>query len=91
MRTFFSFRKETPTEPSLVDLFSGKGEHGQQLDHDFDERLRHGRRRRDLGIDLETPQEILDALKDVDEGIVAFPHILGRLKDGAGYHKEPLR
>jgi hypothetical protein len=35
----------------------------------------------DLRINLEPTREIFDTFKDIEKGIVAFPHIFGRLAD----------
>jgi hypothetical protein len=34
-----------------------------------------------IRINLEPTQKVFNALEDVDKGIVAFPHVLGRLDD----------
>jgi hypothetical protein len=62
-------------------LFSREGEDRQDLDHDLGQYFGHCGCRRNLGVNHETSEEILDAFKDVDEGVVACPHILGRLVD----------
>ena len=33
----------------------------------------------DLCIDLESTREVFDAFEDIDKGIIAFPHVFGRL------------
>jgi hypothetical protein len=77
------YGKDRLTEPSLIDLSGREGEDRQQFDHDLDYYFRHRGRRRNLGINHEASEEILDAFKDVDEGVIARPHILGRLVDRA--------
>jgi hypothetical protein len=67
------------TQPALVDLFRCEGKHAQHFDHYLNYRFCHRRKGLDLRIDLESSCEILDAFKDVDEGIITFPRVLGRL------------
>jgi hypothetical protein len=62
-------------------LFSCESEDGQKFDHDLAEYIGHRGGRRNLGIDLETPEKIFDTFEDVDQGFVARPHIFGRLTD----------
>jgi hypothetical protein len=69
------------TQPSLLDLFRRESEHGQQFDHNFDHRFNHGGCGSDLRINLEPTREIFDTFKDIEKGIVAFPHVFGRLAD----------
>jgi hypothetical protein len=35
----------------------------------------------DLSINLEPAQKVFDAFEDINKGIIAFPHVLGRLAD----------
>ena len=67
------------TQPSLVDLFRRQSEHTQQFYHYFNYHLCHRGCGLDLSINYEPTEEVLDAFEDVYEGIVARPHILGRL------------
>jgi hypothetical protein len=62
-------------------LFSRESEDRQDFDHNLDQYFCHCGSRRNLSINHQTSKEILDAFKDVDEGVVACPHILGRLVD----------
>jgi hypothetical protein len=71
--------KQSLTQFSLVDSFGREGKHGQQFDHYIDNCLCHRGSGQHLRINLESACEVFDAFKDVDEGIVAFPHVLGRL------------
>jgi len=69
------------TQPSLLDLFRRESEHGQQFDNNFDHRFNHSGCGLDLRINLEPIGEIFDTFEDIEKGIVAFPHIFGRLAD----------
>ena len=69
------------TQSSLFHLFRRKCQYTQQFDQYFNHCLNQCRSGLDLRIDLESPQEVFDALEDVNEGIVAFPHVFGRLAD----------
>ena len=54
------------TEPPLFNLFSRKGKHREQFNHYFDDYVCHywgGRHRR---IDLETFEEICQALEEIE-------------------------
>jgi hypothetical protein len=67
------------TQPSLVDMFRRESEHGQYFDQYFNYHLCHGRCGLDFSINLEPAQKVLDAFEDINKGIVACPHVLGRL------------
>jgi hypothetical protein len=58
--------KDRHTESSLVDLFSRKGEHREQFDHYLDHHLSHRGSRRNLGINTESSEEVLDTFKGID-------------------------
>ena len=67
------------TEPSLVNLFGCKGEYRDYFDHYLDDHLSHRRSRRNVGINRESSEKVLDAFEDIDYVIVTCPHIFGRL------------
>jgi len=69
------------TQHSLLDLFRRESEHGQQFNHNFDHRFNHSGCGSDLRINLEPIGEIFDTFEDIEKGIVAFPHVFGRLAD----------
>jgi len=69
------------TQPSLLDLFCRQSKHRQQFDHNFDHRFNHGGCESDLRINLQPVGEIFDTFEDIKKGIVAFPHVFGRLAD----------
>ena len=58
--------KDRHTESSLVNLFSCKGEHRDYFDHYLDDHLSHRESRRNVGINRESSEEVLDAFKDID-------------------------
>jgi hypothetical protein len=47
-------------------LFSCEREDGQKFDHDLAQYIGHRGGRRNLGVDLETPEKIFDTFEDVD-------------------------
>ena len=59
------------TEPTLLNLFRGQGKHRKQFNHYFDDDIRHYRSGRDHRIDLQTLQEVPQALEKVEQRIVA--------------------
>jgi hypothetical protein len=59
------------TQFPLVNLFGSESKHTQQLDHNFDYHLGHGRGGSDLRVYFEPTQEVFDACEYVDEGIIA--------------------
>jgi hypothetical protein len=67
------------TQSSLVHFFGCESKHRQQFDYDFYDRLGHCGSRLDLRINFKPACEVFDAFEDVDKGIVALPHVLGRL------------
>ena len=52
------------TESPLVDLFSRKGKHRDQFDHYLDQHLSHCVGRRNLRINLDSSEKVLNAFKD---------------------------
>ena len=68
------------TEPTLLNLFCRQGEHRKQFNQYFDDDVRHRRSRRDARIDLQTLEEIPQALEKVDQGIVTRRNSTGSLK-----------
>ena len=54
-------------------------EGGKQLDHDLDQYLVHGGRRRDLGIYSEATEEVFDRLEKVDKCFVVCIHAVSGL------------
>ena len=47
--------------------------------HYLDHHLGHRGSGRDLGIDIESSEKILDTFEDIDQGVVTCVYILGRL------------
>jgi hypothetical protein len=63
----------------LFNLLGRNPRDGENLDHYLNNHIHHFRGRRDLCVDLETPEKTLDALKNIDECIIVSPNILGCL------------
>ena len=59
------------TEAALFNLPGRQGKHRKQFNHDLDDDIGHHRSRRDSRIDLETLEEISQALEEIEQGIVA--------------------
>ena len=53
------------TEPPLLDFFCSQGKHQKQLNHYFDDDIRHNRSRRDCRINLQTLEKIPQGLKEI--------------------------
>ena len=67
------------TRSSLSYLLCSDSENIQYFHHNLHDDVRHCRRRWDLRIRLQTFEEVLDALKNVDEGVLRCFDILDRL------------
>lgn len=68
------------TETTLIDLLGRHGKHPEHLCHDLDENFRHSRDQWNLfRINMKTREEIADAVKEVDEGVVACTYAIGGL------------
>ena len=68
------------TESSSADLFLRDGKYQNQLDHDFRDNIRHQRVQRDLGIDMETFEEVSEAFEEFEEGVIARAHSISGLR-----------
>jgi hypothetical protein len=67
------------TQSSLFGLFYRKGDRREQFDYDLYDHLIHDRRRWNLGIDIESPEERFKGLEKVHESVIARADILDRL------------
>ena len=74
------FRSNALTESSSVNLFFRQAEYGDQLDHYPRDYISHQRVQRDLGINMETFEEVADALKELEEGVIAGAYSISRLR-----------
>jgi len=54
----------------VLDLFRSQGEHFEQFDHDFDDYICHKRVRRNVGVNLETLDEIAQVFEEIEKGII---------------------
>jgi hypothetical protein len=59
------------TEPAFLNLFGRQGKHREYFHHYFHDDIGHYRSGRDHRIDLQTFEEAPQALKEVEERIVA--------------------
>jgi hypothetical protein len=70
----------TLTEPPLFDLFGCQGKHREKLDQYFDNDVDQHRSGRNHRIDLQTLEEIPQALKQLEKSIVARCNPTGSLE-----------
>ena len=59
------------TEPAVLNLLGRQGKHRKYFDHNLHDDIGHYRSGRNCCIDLKTPEEVPQALKEVEEGVVA--------------------
>ena len=59
------------TEPAFLNLLGRQGKHRKYFDHYLHDNISHCQSERDHRIDLETSEEVPQALKEIEEGIVA--------------------
>jgi hypothetical protein len=64
---------------SLLELLCCGGESGKKLHQYLDYHLVQGRRRRDLGINVETLEEVFDRFEQLEKPIMAVAPALGSL------------
>ncbi len=76
----YHHRKTLLTESSSVDLFLRQGKYRNQLDHYLRDYIRHQWVQGDLGIDMETFEEVASALKEFKEGVIARAYSISRLR-----------
>ena len=67
------------TEPTLLNLLRGQGKHRKQFNHYFDDDIRHYRSGRDHRVNLQTLQEVPQALEKVEQRIVTRRNPTGGL------------
>src|SRR6266576_454530 len=70
--------RDIHTKLPLVNMFSCKGEDREQVEHYLDYRFNH-RGSEQLDITPQSSEDVLDAFKDVDQGVIKFPLMHGRL------------
>jgi hypothetical protein len=61
----------TLTEPALLNLLGRQGKYRKYFDYYLHDDIRHYRSGRHHRIDLQTSEEVRQALKEVEEGVVA--------------------
>ncbi len=74
------YSKTQLTESSSIDLYLRQGKYRNQLDHYLRDYIRHQRVQRDLGIDMETFEEVADAFKEFEKGVIARAYSISRLR-----------
>ena len=77
------------TEPTLLNLFRGQSKYRKQFNDYFDDDIRHYRSRRDRRIDLQTLQEVPQALEEVEQCIVTRRNPTGSLPRYTLYGNRP--
>ena len=73
------YARSTLTEPPLRDLFGRQGKYREQFSHYLDNDICHNWCGRHCRIDLETFQEIRQALEKIEQGIVTGGNATGSL------------
>jgi hypothetical protein len=69
------------THSALFDLLRRNPKNRKDLDHNLNDDTHHLHGRGYFYIDFETPEEHINALKDVEKSILACAHILNCLRD----------
>ena len=72
--------EERRTGSSLPNFLRHDPKDRDNLDHNFDDNVSHGRRRSDFDIRLESLEEVFHAIKQIDKGVFAGSDVL----DGLG-------
>ena len=67
------------TDSSSADLFLRYGKYRNQLDHDLRHNIRHKRVQGDLGINMETIEEVSEAFKEFEEGVITCAYTINGL------------
>ena len=73
------YTHRAPTEPPLFNLFGREGKYREQFNHYLDDDICHYLSGRDCRIDLETLEEIAQALEKVEQRIVTRRNPTGSL------------
>lgn len=68
------------TKSTLLNLFSRKGEGGEQFYYYLHQNGFQGLRKRDLGINTESAEELVEGREQIYEGVVARTSVFGRLQ-----------
>ena len=68
------------TGSSLTDFLRYDPKDRDNLDHDLDDDVPHGRRRLDLYICLKSLEEVFHAVKQIDKSIIASADVLNSLR-----------
>jgi len=73
--------KEKRTESPLLDLLGSKSEGRDEFNNYLHQNVCQGLRRRDLGIDTKSGEEVLEGHEKVNQCIVASTHFLDSLRE----------
>ena len=68
------------TESSSADQIFRYGKYRNQLDHYLRDNIRHKRVQGDLGIDMETVEQVSEAFKEFEEGVIASAYTISGLR-----------
>jgi hypothetical protein len=68
------------TESAFFNLLGSEGKHGEQFDHYLYDYINHRGCQRDIGIDPKAFEEVSDAFKQVNKGVVARADTVGCLE-----------
>ena len=78
--TAFKLFKGPLTDSSFANLILRYGKDRNQLDHDLRHNIRHKRGQGDLGINMETIEEVLEAFKEFEEDVITSAYTISSLK-----------
>ena len=75
----YDYRTTLLTESSSAYLFLCYGKYRNQLYHYLRDHIRHKRVQGDLGIDMETIEEVSKVFEELEEGVIARTHSISGL------------
>ena len=78
-RRQYRYRKAPLTDPSSANLFLRYGEYRNQLNHDVRDDARHQIVQGDLRINMKTIEEASEAIKELEEGVIARAYSISGL------------
>ena len=75
----YDYSKNSLTESTSADLFLRYSKYRNQLDHYLRDNIRHQRVQGDLGINMETFEEVSDTFKEFEQAVIARAYTISRL------------
>ena len=69
------------TKSTLLNLFGRKSEGGEQFHYYLHQNVFQGLRKRDLGINTESAEELVEGREQIYEGVVTRANVFDRLRD----------